>query len=79
VQDFKLFQRLPLQESQRLIFAARLTDIHQAGGVWMVRLEPDSGVLLTDTEATSISTGVPVDAALQDVIQRQTAWVANPP
>lgn len=82
LQDFKLLQRLPLQEPQRLIFAGRLADATRAGGAgpWVVRLEPDSGVLLTDIEAASICTGSqPVDAALQEVIQWQTKWVENPP
>ncbi len=78
--DFKLLQRLPLQEPQRLIFAGRLADAQrQAGDPWTVRLEPDSGVLLTDVETASICTFEPVDAGMEEVIRRQREWVANPP
>ncbi len=79
VQNFKLLQKLPLTEPLHLIFAARLADArHTADGPWLVTLEPDSGVLLTDIEAANFVTGPPLDQRAE-AIQRQTKWVEDSP
>lgn len=47
--DLALVGQLPLQVPQRWLIGARLKSIEREGGpAWVVRLEPDSGVLLTE-------------------------------
>jgi len=80
VQNLKLLHKLPLSDSRRLIFGARLADVRrEPGPPYLTRLEPDSGVLLTEPEAASICCFQPVDASFQEVMDRQARWVAEPP
>jgi hypothetical protein len=79
LQNFKLIQKLPLMEPQRVIFAGRLAAARRAAdGLWLVTLEPDSGVLLTDVEAANIAAGPPNEQR-PETIQRQTKWVEDGP
>jgi hypothetical protein len=50
--DLTLFGQFSLQMPHRWILGARLKSIDREGGpAWVVRLEPDSGVLLTERAA----------------------------
>jgi hypothetical protein len=83
VQDLTLLQQLPLENRQRLVLAARLSAIRREAGdnkpIWVVQLEPNSGVLLTDPGAVRASCPQAVDADLGDVLKRQAAWAADLP
>ncbi len=52
LEDLTLLRYLPLQSAQRWIFGARLKSIDREGGPsWIVRLEPESGVLFSEKAA----------------------------
>jgi hypothetical protein len=79
VSELRLFRALPLDRPQRLLFGARLADVRiEPGGVWAVHFDPDSAVLLTDPGAAAAYTPLP-PRELQELIQRQAAWVAEMP
>jgi hypothetical protein len=84
LEDLTLLRDLPLDEPKRLLFGARLASVaRETGGLWVIRFEPDSGVLLTDKDAVaaclpffskeeqSSSSG----QALLDVLRTQQEWV----
>lgn len=71
----KLLDGLPLDEPRRLVFGARLARVErEAGNTWVVRFEPDSGVLLTDEGAAAACGLAPVDAELRAVLTEQAKW-----
>lgn len=79
LRGFRLVDGLPLTDQPRLIFGGRLAEVRrEPGGMCVVRLEPDSGVLLTDTDAASMATGEQIDDGLQSVVRRQKDWVSQP-
>lgn len=48
LEDLTLLQQLPLQMPQRWLVGARLKNVDREGGPgWVIRLEPESGVLFT--------------------------------
>jgi hypothetical protein len=51
-----LLRQLPLDQPRRVLFGARLAGIRleAPGPSWVVRFEPDSGVLLTDATAAGL-------------------------
>jgi hypothetical protein len=74
--DLKMLHGLPLREPTRLLFGARLGRIaREQGGVWVVRFEPDSGVLLTDSRIAAACCPAPIDEPLQKLLQRQRQWL----
>jgi hypothetical protein len=76
----KLLKALPLQEPQRLLFGARLTAItREPPGRWVVRFDPDSGVLLTDESIAAACCPPPIDDDLKAVLKRQAEWAAALP
>jgi hypothetical protein len=76
IDDLKLLHDLPLQEPRRLLFGARLAGIRrEQNGVWVVRFEPTSGVLLTDPRAVAARYPGPVDEKLKDLLDQQRKWV----
>jgi hypothetical protein len=78
-ENLKLLQDLHLDQPQRLMLGARLAKVEpEPGATWVVRLEPDSGVLLTDAEAVATILSRPVEG-LEEVLKRQAAWVAAMP
>jgi hypothetical protein len=81
VGDLFLFQHLPLQDPQLLLFGARLAELHRQGNTgWIVHLEPDSGVLLTDPGAVAACCFEVADAEqLRDVVEKQAKWMAELP
>jgi hypothetical protein len=75
--DLDLLRLLPLDTSQRLLFGARLARIRRDyDGTWVVHLQPDSGVLLTDFGAATACTPL-APAELRAILARQAAWVAE--
>src|SRR5208337_3171138 len=48
LQNMAMLRHLPLDAPQRLLFAARLDQVSRDPAGAVIRLQPDSGVLLTD-------------------------------
>jgi hypothetical protein len=70
----QLFERLPLQRPQRLVFGFRLQSVRRAArDRWVVVPEPDSGVLLTDPLVLA-GLSAAADAELLEVLKRQAEW-----
>lgn len=73
--DLRLLRLLPLDDPQMLLFGARLASARrEAGGQWVIRFEPDSGVLITNPEAATSCCLQPLDEKLQEILQRQQHW-----
>jgi hypothetical protein len=80
VGDLRLLAALPRDRPPRLLFGARLASIsREPPGVWVVRFQPDSGVLLTDPAAVAASCPAPIDQELTDLVRRQKTWVDELP
>ena len=78
--DLTLLHALPLDPPPRLIFGGRLLGMaREKGGVWVVHFEPDSGVLLTDTDAVAACWPVPPDRDVLRTLQRQVEWLRDLP
>ncbi len=76
LEDLPLLRQLPLDLGQRWIFGARLASCRrEEGGVWVLRFEPDSAVLLTDEDAVAACCPGPVDAELRALLRRQEEWL----
>ena len=70
--DLGLLRRLPLDRPQRLLFGARLASVRrEPGRGWVVRLEADSGVLITDPGAAVACFLSPEDEEVHELLQRQ--------
>ena len=77
--SLQLLHTLPLGRPQRLLFGVRLASVAlEPGGNWVIRFDPDSGVLLTDPGAVAACYSRPLDG-LEEVLQRQAAWIAELP
>jgi len=77
--DLELLRHLPLDQPRRLLFGARLASVQREdGGFWVIRFEPDSGVLLTDEGAAAACGVGPLDAGLRHVVQWQADWLRQP-
>ncbi len=78
--NLNLLKALPWEGRPRLLFGARLAAVtREPPGRWVVRFEPDSGVLLTDEGAAGACCPQPLDAELKDVLKRQAEWAAALP
>jgi hypothetical protein len=76
VGDLRLLAALPRDRPPRLLFGARLASVaREPPGVWVIRFEPDSGVLLTDPAVVAACCPPPVDEDLLAVSRRQKAWL----
>jgi len=76
--DLKLLHALPLRDPQRLMFGARLASIRrEKDAVWVVRFQPDSGVLLTDRGAVAACCFQAIDPELELVLHWQEARLAD--
>jgi hypothetical protein len=72
--DLTMLRALPLDEPKRMLFGARLGKVaREEKGVWVIRFEPESGVLLTDPEAAAAC--CPMDDELLEVLNRQREWL----
>jgi hypothetical protein len=77
LEDLTLFNHLPLDRAQRLLFGARLARCgREDGGTWVVRFEPDSAVLLTDPEAAVVCAD-PLEPDLRETLRRQERWLED--
>jgi hypothetical protein len=77
--NLELLKRLPLDRPRRLLFGFRLASVRpEPDGVWVVRAQPDSGVLLTDPGAAAACLSRE-EQELRPVLERQSAWLANSP
>jgi hypothetical protein len=72
VDDLRLLARLPPEPAQRWIFGARLASVTRETDEWVIRFEPDSGVLLTDADAVKAwNPALKQDPELGEVLERQ--------
>lgn len=77
VDDLKILGQVPPQQPQRLLIGMRLAAIvlEPPGPTWVVRVEPDSGVFLTDpTAAARVCPAFNEPEALM-ILERQARWV----
>jgi hypothetical protein len=78
-ENLQLLRDLHLGQPQRLLLGVRLANIEpEAGGTWVVRLEPESGVLITNADAINKILSRPPEG-LEEVLKRQAAWLAEMP
>jgi len=76
----RLLTALPHDRPPRLLFGARLGNVaREVPGVWVVRFDPDSGVLLTHAGAVAASCPPPIDEDLMQLLRRQETWAAEIP
>jgi hypothetical protein len=76
LEDLVLLRRLPLDPPRRCLFGARLASCRrEEGGIWVVRFEADSAVLLTDEDAAAACCPRPLDEELLAVLKRQDEWL----
>jgi hypothetical protein len=84
VDDLQLLAQLDhhglLDRPRRLFFGVRLASIlPEEGGIWVIRFQSDSGVLLTDANAAAACLAEPLDDELREVIEQQAAWLKQWP
>jgi hypothetical protein len=78
-ENLRLLRGLPLNESHRLLVGVRLASVEpEPGRTWVVRLQPDSGVLLTNGDALATVYSQPPEG-IEEILKRQAAWVAEMP
>jgi hypothetical protein len=81
--DLRFLAALPVNRSPRLLFGARLGSVARepgaGGAAWVVRFEPDSGVLLTEPGVVKAAVPPPIDDELLDLLDRQAGWAAHLP
>jgi hypothetical protein len=72
LEDLVLLRQLPLDPPRRWLFGARLASCRrEEGGIWVLRFEPDSAVLLTDESAAAACCPHPLVEELLGVLKRQ--------
>lgn len=75
--DLQMMRSLPLESPRRMLFGARLADVRlEAEGIWVIHLEPASGVLITDASTAYAVLPIPPEE-LREVLQRQTGWAED--
>jgi hypothetical protein len=76
LEDLTLLRQLPLDPPRRWLFGARLAGCRrEQGGIWVIRFEPDSAVLLSDESAAAACCPHPLTEELLDVLKRQDEWL----
>jgi hypothetical protein len=79
LEDLTVLQALPLERGRRLLFGAKLSAVERGqGGQWVVRFDPESGVLLTDRGAAEAVCPPPLGDDLVEVLKRQEEWLRRP-
>jgi hypothetical protein len=74
--DLTLLRQIPLVPPRRWLFGARLASCRrEEGGVWVIRFEPDSTVLLTEEIAAASCCPSPLDEETHAVLKRQREWL----
>jgi hypothetical protein len=77
LEDIQLLSRLPLEQPRRWLFGARLASCQrEQGGVWVIRFDPESGVLVTDADEVLARQGFFLDEELIAVCKRQKQWIS---
>jgi hypothetical protein len=77
--DLRLLGQLPLQSRQRMVFLARLASVRrEPGRGWVVRLQGDSGVLLTEAGAARVCCPALAGAEFEALLERQRGWALGP-
>jgi hypothetical protein len=80
LRDLEVLALLELEKPTRLLFGARLASVaREAGGGWVVRFQPDSGVLLTDERIVRASCPPPFDEDVERLLKRQAEWAEELP
>ena len=81
VGNLQLLRALPLEQPQCLLFCARLASVRlENGRVWVVRFEPDSGVLITEAGAAAACLQRrAAEPELLEVLRRQADWATQLP
>jgi hypothetical protein len=81
VENLTLLSQFPVKDGQRLIFGARLDSmkLQDGGRGWVVRFQPESGVLITDAETAGICCSDFRDAAAVQVLAAQADWISRQP
>jgi hypothetical protein len=77
LEGLQLLRSLPLADTRRVLFGARMTDATRDGGVVDVHFEPDSGVLLTDVAATHLGLPALPASEWKEWMRRQHEWVGD--
>lgn len=78
LEDLALLRQLPLDPPCRCLFGVRLADCRrEEGGIWTLRFEPDSAVLLTDESAAAACCPLPLEEELRAVLKRQDEWLRD--
>ncbi len=76
LEDLHVLQPLARERPQRMLFGGRLSAVERGpDGQWVVRFDPDSGVLLTDRDAAGAICPAPLDPGLIGVLQFQEDWL----
>jgi hypothetical protein len=74
--DLTILHDLPLDQPRRLLFGARLGKVaREQNGVWVIRFEPDSGVLLTDLDAARACCPAAMYDELPALLEQQRQWI----
>jgi hypothetical protein len=77
--NLHVLRHMHLNQPERLLLGVRLASVDpDVGGTWTVRLEPDSGLLLTDADALA-NLCSPLTEEMQDALKRQAAWINELP
>jgi hypothetical protein len=72
LEELLLLRQLPLDPPRRWLFGARLASCRrEEGGVWTIRFEPDSAVLVTDEAVAAAFWPGPLDEELRALLRYQ--------
>ena len=78
LEDLTLLRELPLDPPRRWLFGARLANCRrEEGGIWILRFEPDSVVLLSDENVAAACCPLPLEEGLLAVLKRQDEWLRH--
>jgi hypothetical protein len=75
----KLFERLAPAQPTRVLFGARIEAVEPLPGAadeWLIRLAPDSGVLLTSADCLE-QLGWPIDETFRTILESQKQWLLD--
>lgn len=76
LEELALLRDLPLDDAPRVIFGAKLARCtREENARWVIRFEPDSGVLLTELAAAQACFPQGGDETLPSTLQRQSRWL----
>lgn len=79
LENLKLLERLPLDDPKELLLGGRLAEVQRDRGTCIIKLEPDSGVLLTEPVSAEWCLLEKPDDALRALLAQQKTWVVELP